>query len=130
MDRLFQVVSKYSYVVGTKEKIDSLLQFGQSLDGLETDVNADAVLEAEKSNIEDAWNILFDDCVKALEACIEGDLKHYHKARFRLAQALFSRNRTNDKEKAKEELGFCFKSNRSLFTINMWEIDGATKKNR
>ena len=89
MDRLFQVVSKYSYVVGTKEKIDSLLQFGQSLDGLETDVNADAVLEAEKSNIEDAWNILFDDCVKALEACIEGDLKHYHKARFRLAQALF-----------------------------------------
>ncbi|KAL0394172.1 UNVERIFIED_CONTAM: Calcineurin-binding protein 1 [Sesamum latifolium] len=37
---------------------------------------------------------------------------------------------TGDLEKAKEEFSFCFKSSRSSFTINMWEIDSMVKKGR
>lgn len=80
--------------------------------------------------LEEAWSLLFDDCISALEICVEGDLKHFHKARYMLAQGLYYRGEENDLERAKEELSFCFKSSRSVFTINMWEIDGAIKKGR
>lgn len=119
---IIKVVAKYSYVLSTKEQVSAMLEDGQPSDKLEID--------GHDRSVKDAWNLLFEDCVKALEVCIEGELKHYHKARFCLAQSLSVRNRDNDIERAKEELGFCFKSNRSLFTINMWEIDGSTKRNR
>ncbi|KAL9254307.1 Calcineurin-binding protein 1-like protein [Drosera capensis] len=73
------------------------------------------------------WHILYNDCLSALQICVEGDLKHFHKARYMLAQGLYRRG---DLEKAKEELSFCFKSSRSSFTVNMWEIDGMVKKGR
>ena len=77
-----------------------------------------------------AWRILFDDCIAALEVCVEGELKHFHKARYMLAQGFYNRGEGNDLEREKEQLSFCFKSNRSIFTINMWEIDGVVRKGR
>lgn len=80
--------------------------------------------------MEGVWHMLYNDCLSALENCVEGDLKHFHKARYMLAQGLYRRNLSGDLEKAKDELSFCFKSSRSSFTINMWEIDGMVKKGR
>jgi len=80
--------------------------------------------------LDEAWHILYDDCISALEVCVEGELKHYHKARYMLAQGLYKRGELGDLERAKDELSFCFKSSRSSFTINMWEIDGSAKRAR
>lgn len=141
---VIQVVARYCYVPSTKEQVFTLLQDNQTSRSLTTNINEPlefiedegnklpmkSLFAPVENNVREAWNTLFEDCVKALEVCIEGELKHYHKARFRLAHGLLSRNGYNDIERAKEELAFCFKSNRSLFTINMWEIDGSTKRNR
>lgn len=80
--------------------------------------------------IEEVWNMLYNDCISALEICVDGDLKHFHKARYMLAQGLYRRGLKGDLERAKDELSFCFKSSRSSFTINMWEIDSMVKKGR
>ncbi|KAG0581073.1 hypothetical protein KC19_4G222800 [Ceratodon purpureus] len=79
--------------------------------------------DADKELLKQVWNALFDDCAAALQSCFDGELKHFHKARYRLALGLHCRGDDHDLEKAKEELAFCFKTHRSLFTINMWEID-------
>lgn len=84
----------------------------------------------ESIHMEEVWNMLYNDCLSALECCVEGDLKHFHKARYMLAQGLYRRRSNDDLERAKEELSFCFKSSRSSFTINMWEIDSTVKKGR
>ncbi|OWM67747.1 hypothetical protein CDL15_Pgr017443 [Punica granatum] len=85
----------------------------------------------EKSKqLEEVWEMLYTDCLSALETCVEGDLKHFHKARYMLAQGFYKRAQKGDLERAKDELSFCFKSSRSSFTINMWEIDGMVKKGR
>ncbi|KAJ0251943.1 Calcineurin-binding protein 1 [Hirschfeldia incana] len=80
--------------------------------------------------MEGVWHMLYNDSLSALGTCIEGDLKHFHKARYMLAQGLYRRGGSSDLQRAKEELSFCFKSSRSSFTINMWEIDGMVKKGR
>lgn len=80
--------------------------------------------------MEEVWHLLYSDCLSALQICVEGDLKHFHKARYMLAQGLYKRGQSGDLEKAKDELSFCFKSSRSSFTINMWEIDSMVKKGR
>ncbi|KAI4376285.1 hypothetical protein MLD38_014066 [Melastoma candidum] len=80
--------------------------------------------------LEEVWGMLYNDCLIALEGCIGGDLKHFHKARYMLAQGYYKRGQSGDLEKAKDELSFCFRSSRSAFTINMWEIDGMVKKGR
>lgn len=72
---------------------------------------------------------LLEDCVTVMRVCVEGDLKHFHKARYRLAHGLYT-HEVRDLDKAKEELAFCFRSSRSMFTINMWEIDGSLRKIR
>lgn len=82
------------------------------------------------SHLEGVWQMLYSDCLSALEICVEGDLKHFHKARYMLAQGLYRRGGNMDLQKAKDELSFCFKSSRSSFTINMWEIDSTVKKGR
>lgn len=84
----------------------------------------------ESIHMEEVWQMLYNDCLSALEICVEGDLKHFHKARYMLAQGLYRRGLSGDLERAKDELSFCFKSSRSSFTINMWEIDGMVKKGR
>lgn len=80
--------------------------------------------------LEEVWSMLYRDCLSALETCVEGDLKHFHKARYMLAQGFYRRGESGDLERAKDELSFCFKSSRSSFTINMWEIDSSVKKGR
>ncbi|KAF9616019.1 hypothetical protein IFM89_027958 [Coptis chinensis] len=82
------------------------------------------------NSLEEAWYILYCDCLSALEGCVEGELKHFHKARYMLAQGWYRRGSSGGLERAKEELSFCFKSSRSSFTINMWEIDSTVKKGR
>lgn len=85
----------------------------------------------DKTNqLEDVWEMLYNDCLSALETCVQGDLKHFHKGRYMLAQSFYRRGKGGDLERAKDELSFCFKSSRSSFTINMWEIDGMVKKGR
>ncbi|XWS70284.1 hypothetical protein CRYUN_Cryun03dG0034900 [Craigia yunnanensis] len=84
----------------------------------------------KSEKMEEVWNMLYNDCLSALEICVGGDLKHFHKARFMLAQGLYKKGGRGDLQKAKDELSFCFKSSRSCFTINMWEIDGMVKKGK
>lgn len=86
--------------------------------------------QVDLHKLEEVWHMLYSDCLSALEVCVEGDLKHFHKARYMLAKGLYRRNGDGDLERAKEELSFCFKSHRSSFTINMWEIDSTVKKGR
>lgn len=95
-----------------------------------TQANADGIKYEKSLKLEEAWRMLYSDCISALETCVEGDLKHFHKARYMLAQGLYKRGETGDLERAKDELSFCFKSSRSSFTINMWEIDSMVKKGR
>ncbi|GAV56976.1 TPR_11 domain-containing protein [Cephalotus follicularis] len=92
-------------------------------------VNIERTYE-ESVQLEEVWDLLYNDCLAALRICVEGDLKHFHKARYMLAQGLYKRGESGDLEKAKDELSFCFKSSRSSFTINMWEIDSMVKKGR
>lgn len=80
--------------------------------------------------LDEVWRMLYKDCLSALEICVEGDLKHFHKARYMLAQGLYRRGEIGDLQKARDEISFCFKSSRSSFTINMWEIDSSAKKGR
>ncbi|OMO66888.1 Tetratricopeptide-like helical [Corchorus capsularis] len=84
----------------------------------------------DTKKMEEVWNMLYNDCLSALEICVGGDLKHFHKARFMLAQGLYRKGGRSDLLKAKDELSFCFKSSRSSFTIYMWEIDGMVKKGK
>lgn len=103
---------------------ESSVQVEQMICNGNSDNNIDPV------KLEEVKNLLYNDCLSALEICVEGDLKHFHKARYMLAQGLYRRGWSRDVEKAKEELSFCFKSTRSSFTINMWEIDSMVKKGR
>lgn len=89
------------------------------------EINQEGLLKLDK-----AWSILYNDCLSALETCVEGDLKHFHKARYILALGIYKRGESGDIERAKDQLSFCFKSSRSSFTINMWEIDSMVKKGR
>jgi calcineurin-binding protein cabin-1 len=95
-----------------------------------TQANADEIKHEKSLKLDEAWCMLYGDCISALETCVEGDLKHFHKARYMLAQGLYKRGESGDLERAKDELSFCFKSSRSSFTINMWEIDSMVKKGR
>lgn len=45
----------------------------------------------EKQNLEshqlvEVSQMLYHDCISALAMCLEGELKHFHRARYRLAQ--------------------------------------------
>ncbi|CAM8898783.1 unnamed protein product [Rhodiola kirilowii] len=133
-----KVVAEYCC---NRETRDNVLNLFGKINTQTSQVPLDMNVEVTESNFEDskcedsrlleeAWHILYRDCLSALEWCIEGDLKHFHKARYMLAEGLYLRGESGDLEKAKEELSFCFKSSRSSFTINMWEIDASVKKGR
>ncbi|CAK9175443.1 unnamed protein product [Ilex paraguariensis] len=101
---LYTVVAAYSCTQSTKDTVMNMFdrmypKTSQSPVDVEgsTDANSDYKLEEGTSNI-----------------FIKPDI---------LAQGLYRRGESGDLEKAKEELSFCFKSSRSSFTINMWEID-------
>lgn len=122
-----KIAAKYSFSQSTKETVTNIL------DG--TNPEKSTCMNVENFNhsqhdLGDAWHMLYNDCLSALQICVEGDLKHFHKARYMLAQGQYRKGESGDVEKAKEELSFCFKSSRSSFTINMWEIDSMEKKGR
>ncbi|KAL8161071.1 hypothetical protein V2J09_012560, partial [Rumex salicifolius] len=133
-----KVAAGYSFDQSTKEAAINVLD-GMSLDktpiqeddkGLSSQANIDEQKLEKSRLLDNVWEMLYSDCLSALEICIEGDLKHFHKARYMLAQGYYKRGRSGDLDKAKEELSFCFKSSRSSFTYNMWEIDGMIKKGK
>ncbi|KAJ0982851.1 hypothetical protein J5N97_011106 [Dioscorea zingiberensis] len=136
---IIQVVTAYAFSQSAKEEIMNMFNWSsQDLLHLASHIKDECHPDDQKNegkNIEPhlldkAWHILYDDCLSALEICVEGELKHFHKARYKLAQGLYRRGEGADLERAKDELSFCFKSSRSAFTINMWEIDGTAKKGR
>ncbi|WCJ29540.1 Tetratricopeptide repeat (TPR)-like superfamily protein [Euphorbia peplus] len=129
----------YSYSQSVKDaamnildKLEAKSSYPSSDDMKEESSRGDSadVKHEESICMEEVWNMLYNDCLNALEVCVEGDLKHFHKARYMLAQGLYRRHLNDDLEKAKDELSFCFKSSRSSFTISMWEIDSMVKKGR
>ncbi|KAF8681835.1 hypothetical protein HU200_045277 [Digitaria exilis] len=132
-----QVVADYTYNQLTKENVLSMLGSTTNVSNSSSEQNEKSALDAKEENkfvepdlLDKAWHILYDDCLYALGTCVEGELKHFHKARYKLAQGLYRRGEAGDLERAKEELSFCFKSSRSSFTVNMWEIDGTVRKGR
>ncbi|KAL6985490.1 hypothetical protein U1Q18_018864 [Sarracenia purpurea var. burkii] len=133
-----KLVAEYSFIQSTKESVMNILSgMGPEIPESPMDIGdksiqitpEDAKL-VDSCQLEEVWHMLYRDCISALEICVEGDLKHFHKARYMLAQGLYRRGESGDLERAKEELSFCFKSSRSSFTINMWEIDSMVKKGR
>ncbi|BBN01208.1 calcineurin-binding protein cabin-1 [Marchantia polymorpha subsp. ruderalis] len=154
--KVLQVIAEHCYVASTKEKVCSLLDRvvegtsdkkscsqNASTPALENgngheeandlpvdDGLADPADPADRKElIVEIRRQLFEDCITVMRVCVEGELKHFHKARFRLAHGLYTYE-IQDMDKAKEELAFCFRSSRSMFTINMWEIDGSLRKIR
>ncbi|XP_006651699.2 calcineurin-binding protein 1 [Oryza brachyantha] len=132
-----QVVADYTYKQSTKEHVLSMLQSINIVQNSSSDHNDKCALDSNVEHkfvdpnlLDKVWHILYDDCMCALGTCVEGELKHFHKARYKLAQGLYRRGEAGDLERAKEELSFCFKSTRSSFTVNMWEIDGSVRKGR
>ncbi|KAJ6422369.1 hypothetical protein OIU84_027345 [Salix udensis] len=134
---VLKVLAEYSFSESTKDAVMNILstlapEVSHSEDNIE-DRSTREIFERkheESVQLEEVWQMLYNDCISALEVCVEGDLKHFHKARYMLAQGLYKRGLIGDLERAKDELSFCFKSSRSSFTINMWEIDGMVKKGR
>ncbi|KAG6388010.1 hypothetical protein SASPL_153207 [Salvia splendens] len=130
-----EVVAAHAFSQSAKEGVTNILG-GSTSESPDSSVNVkDGVSNSnsegvEFQKLEQVWDLLYSDCLSALETCVEGDLKHFHKARYVLAQGLHRRGGAGDLEKAKEELSFCFKSYRSSFTVNMWEIDSTVKKGR
>lgn len=129
-----QVLSANSFNQSVKEAVTSIL-IGIDSSFLNTkerciDANFVETKHEELLKLDTVWSMLYNDCLSALETCVEGDLKHFHKARYMLAQGLYKRGESGDIERAKDHLSFCFKSSRSSFTINMWEIDSTVKKGR
>ncbi|XP_068647535.1 calcineurin-binding protein 1 [Aristolochia californica] len=135
---ILKVVAAHCFSQSTKDKVlknlgwtDDMLHCSLDVANNSNEMNCEkGGDEPDLHTVADAWNMLYDDCLSALEICVEGELKHFHKARYMLAKGLYKRGSDGDLERAKEELSFCFKSSRSSFTINMWEIDGMVRKGR
>ncbi|WOG89454.1 hypothetical protein DCAR_0208692 [Daucus carota subsp. sativus] len=133
-----KAVSAYSFnhetkvatmaIFGDMEPETSILATAGEEGSRESNINN--IKRVSSQQLEGVWHMLYNDCLSALEICVEGDLKHFHKARYMLAQGFYRRGDKGDLEKARDELSFCFKSSRSSFTYNMWEIDGMVKKGR
>ncbi|XP_038900247.1 calcineurin-binding protein 1-like [Benincasa hispida] len=129
-------LSTYAFNQSTRDAVMEISsKFGPKTSDLPTDMDgheaySEDIKHDEFLKEEKAWHMLYNDCLSGLETCVEGDLKHYHKARYTLARGLYRRGENGDVDKAKDELSFCFKSSRSSFTINMWEIDSMVKKGR
>lgn len=134
--KTFKIAAMYSFSQSMKETVMNILDKTNpenspcmDADNLNTGTDSENV-NPSQCNLGEMWHMLYSDCLSALQICVEGDLKHFHKARYMLAQGLYRKGESGDLEKAKDELSFCFKSSRSSFTINMWEIDSMVKKGR
>ncbi|GJU18335.1 tetratricopeptide repeat-like superfamily protein [Tanacetum coccineum] len=123
-----KIAAMYSFNQSTKEAVMNALD--KTNDEKSASMGFENLSQSQH-DLGDMWHKLYDDCLSALQICVEGDLKHFHKARYMLAQGLYHRKgESGNLDKAKDELSFCFKSSRSSYTINMWEIDSTVKKGR
>ncbi|CAL5438071.1 unnamed protein product [Camellia sinensis] len=94
-----EVVAEYSFSESTKENVMKILsRMGTEIPDLLMDVedksiqtNPEDTKLVDSHQLEEAWHMLYRDCLSALEICVEGDLKHFHKARYMLAQGLYRR---------------------------------------
>ncbi|XP_027356067.1 calcineurin-binding protein 1 isoform X2 [Abrus precatorius] len=131
---ILKVLSANSFNQSLKEAVTSILGdlgcLSFNTKEICTHANFVETKHEELLKLDKVWSMIYNDCLSALETCVEGDLKHFHKARYMLAQGLYKRGENGDIERAKDHLSFCFKSSRSSFTINMWEIDSMVKKGR
>ncbi|XP_057248653.1 calcineurin-binding protein 1 isoform X2 [Beta vulgaris subsp. vulgaris] len=130
-----KVFAAYSFNQSTKEIVMDILDKVEKPEFPEVDRKGHILSDTDDRKhgihqLDEVWRMLYKDCLSALEICVEGDLKHFHKARYMLAQGLYRRGEIGDLQKARDEISFCFKSSRSSFTINMWEIDSSAKKGR
>ncbi|RZC50076.1 hypothetical protein C5167_018500 [Papaver somniferum] len=129
---VLKVVAAYSFNQSTKETamnlIDQTVSGSPNFEGNSNETKPEGLTNVVQ--LDEAWHMLYSDCLSAIEVCVEGELKHFHKARYTLAQGWYRKGESGDLERAKDELSFCFKSSRSSFTINMWEIDGMVRKGR
>ncbi|XP_078149129.1 calcineurin-binding protein 1-like isoform X3 [Carex rostrata] len=132
---VIQTVASYAYNESAKEAICAML--GWEKDNLDPSKCNDEMIDLPKDGgdlglelIEKAWSVLYNDCLLALGSCVQGELKHFHKAKYKIAQGLYKRGDLGDLERARDELSFCFKSSRTSFAINMWEIDAMARKGR
>lgn len=82
--------------------------------------------------LSEVWEVLFRDALAGLRFCISGEMKHFHKARYRVAHAVLVQGGGEGEQKAveaaKAELAFFFKTGRGAFTMNVWELDAPKKK--
>ncbi|KAF5935106.1 hypothetical protein HYC85_026235 [Camellia sinensis] len=98
-----EVVAEYSFSESTKENVMKILsRMGTEIPDLLMDVedksiqtNPEDTKLVDSHQLEEAWHMLYRDCLSALEICVEGDLKHFHKARYMLAQGLYRRGDTS-----------------------------------
>lgn len=134
---VLHTVASYPFKESTTKAVSDMLGWASDCHRLPSDPKVGMCDDSSKMSkpiepqqLDEAWHLLYDDCLSGLEVCVEGELKHFHRARYRLAQGLYKRGESGDIERAKDELGFCFRSSRSSFTINMWEIDSMVKKGR
>ncbi|KAK9082516.1 hypothetical protein Syun_031298 [Stephania yunnanensis] len=80
---LIKVIAAYSYNPSTKAAIiiDSVCSRTPVDDKESCDqANSEDPKYVEPQNAGEAWDLLHKDCIYALEACVEGELKHFHKA--------------------------------------------------
>ncbi|KAI7988472.1 Calcineurin-binding protein 1 [Camellia lanceoleosa] len=98
---VLKVVAEYSFSESTKENVMKILsRMGTEIPDLLMDVedkriqtNPEDTKLVDSHQLEEAWHMLYRDCLSALEICVEGDLKHFHKARYMLAQGLYRRGK-------------------------------------
>ncbi|CAL5360391.1 unnamed protein product [Camellia sinensis] len=116
-----EVVAEYSFSESTKENVMKILsRMGTEIPDLLMDVEDKSIqtnpedtklVDSHQLEEKETSNIFIRPDICLPKGCTEG-------------------GESGDLERAKDELSFCFKSCRSSFTINMWEIDSMVKKGR
>ncbi|KAK9169135.1 hypothetical protein Syun_001275 [Stephania yunnanensis] len=84
---LIKLFFAYSYNPSTKAAviIDSVCSRTPVDDKESCDqANSEDPKYVEPQNAGEEWDLLHKDCIYAVEACVEGELKHFHKARYML----------------------------------------------
>ncbi|KAF2300065.1 hypothetical protein GH714_007870 [Hevea brasiliensis] len=99
-----QVLSGYSFDLSMKEPAMNVLgKLAAEIPHLPDDTKDRSTQEAslerkqeESIHMEEVWNMPYNDCISSLEICVEGNLKHFHKAICILAQGLSRRGLKGD----------------------------------
>lgn len=92
----------------------------------------EAAKPAVTAPLAEVWRVLHEDALAGLRFCVSHELKHFHKARFRVAHAVMvgggGELERTAVEAAKAELEFFFRTAKGAFCVNVWELDAQKKK--